>query len=358
MENNKSGKTKYILSILFLVVLIVATFVVITIKYDVTELLKLIKQSKLRWLGLGVVMIFVYIYFEGLAMRRLFKSMSLNVSRTKNFAYSAIDYYFCAVTPSASGGQPMVAYYMAKDKIGIEKSSLVLLVNTALFKIVLIVLSLISLIFCHDIVFDSVILTVLFFVGIIINVFLITLCFLVAFKRSWVEAAGAWLIKLLFKMRIVKKPIKWLRAFGKKMDEYEVGAKHIKAHKKDAFLALMDNFIQRIAFFSIAFFVYLAFKYAYPEVSGFGFMDLFGIQVLVALSVDSLPLPGGAGISEYLYVIMFGAIYGINGNTDLVGSAMLLTRAVNFYIPLIVTGTITIIKQAILIKNGQKRIDG
>ena len=139
-----------------------------------------------------------------------------------------------------------------------------------------------------------------------------------------------------------------------KMDEYEAGAKLIKQNPNQFVIALLYNFIQRIAFFSISFFVYISFFKSYPEIKGFSYFDLVAIQVLVALCVDSLPLPGGVGISEYLYIILLGTVYQRNG-VDILGSAMILTRVFNFYIPLIVTGIIVVIKQILELRKIGKR---
>ena len=129
------------------------------------------------------------------------------------------------------------------------------------------------------------------------------------------------------------------------MDDYEQGAKLLATHKSKVGLALLFNYIQRTALFSIAYLVYLAFQKNYPELIGFNYFDLLAIQTIIALSVDSLPLPGGMGISEILYVSIFGIVYsGIAGVESgvLVASAMLLTRAVAFYLPLVITAIISI----------------
>lgn len=341
VEKRKSKK-KYILSIVFLVLLIIITFVVIFLNYDINELFSIIQEVNFLWLIPAILMIFVYIHYEGLAMRQIFKTMEIQTTRRANFMYSAIDYYFCAVTPSASGGQPMVAYYMTKDGISLSAVSLTLLINTALFKIVLIILSLVSVIFCWSLIFEFPIMIALFVIGIVINLFIISLCFLAAFKRKWIQAIGMRLILWCNRHKFIKKKISWTRKFINKMDEYEAGANLIFKHKFHFTKAFIYNLIQRIAFFSISYFVYLAFKDSF-EIPDFSFIALFAIQVCIALCVDSLPLPGGVGISEYLYILLFGLIYCV-GELDLVGSAMLLTRAVSFYIPLIVTFALVIIK--------------
>lgn len=358
-NENKSGKKKYILSILFLVLMIVVTFYVIFKNYDIKELLEVFKQANYIFILIGIVFVFIYIFFEGMATKILLKSVGYKSSIGDNFVYAAVDYYFCAVTPSATGGQPMSAYYMACDDIPVESSSLILMINTAFFKIVFLVLSLISICFCHSILKGQVLLTVLVIIGALINIFIIVFLFLCTFKNTWVESFGKRLIIWLYKIKLIKRPYKVMRKFNLKMQNYKEQAILLKKNKKEFMLALLCNFIQRISMFCVAYFVYLSLLVAYPEILGHTFIELFAIQVLIGLSVDSLPLPGGMGISEYLYLITYGLIYNftINGvETSLVPSAMLLTRIVSFYIPLIVTSIIVILKYiTVLIKKHKKQ---
>lgn len=349
-----SKKKKYQWSILFLLFLIIITLVTIFIKYDINEIFSIIQEVNYIWLFPAFIMILLYIYFEGVAMRQIFKTMEIHTTRRANFLYSAIDYYFCAVTPSASGGQPMVAYYMSKDGLNLSHISLTLLMNTALFKIVLLVLSILCVILRPNLVFDFPIMIVLFFVGLLINVFLIAICFLASFKRNWIEAIGVRLIVFLNRHKIVKNKMKVLKKFIRLMDTYEAGAKLIFKHKFHFLKALVYNLIQRVSFFSISYFVYLAFKKNFL-IADLGYIDLFAIQVLIALSVDSLPLPGGVGISEYLYVILFGLVYCV-GEVNIVGSAMLLTRVVNFYIPLLFTFALVIFKHIYMLKKRSRGV--
>ena len=102
IEKSRKNK-KYQWSILFLFLLIIITFSVIFLKYDIREIFECIQEVNYLWLGLGILMIFLYIYFEGVAMRQIFKTMEIQTTRRSNFMYSAIDYYFCAVTPSEIG---------------------------------------------------------------------------------------------------------------------------------------------------------------------------------------------------------------------------------------------------------------
>ena len=56
------------------------------------------------------------------------------------FLYSFVGFFFSCITPSATGGQPAQIYYMKKDKLSIPVSTLVLMIVTITYKLVLVVL--------------------------------------------------------------------------------------------------------------------------------------------------------------------------------------------------------------------------
>ena len=176
---------------------------------------------------------------------------------------------------------------MKKDKIPLTKTTIVLLINTALFKIVLMTLSIVALIACPEYVGSRPLIIVLFILGFAINIFLVVMCFLGAFNRKGVEKLGNWLIIKLRQLRIVKKPLGARRTLRVKMDEYQEGGRLILKHKGLMTLALGANFIQRISMFAMSFCVYLAFipvlKAANPDFIPLGFINLFAIQVIIAL---------------------------------------------------------------------------
>lgn len=353
-KKKKSGLTKYIISFVFLIVLVAITFFVIFRKYEFNDLIAVIRGVDPKYFLLALLMILIYIFFESCATKTILYTLDDKSSFFHNLEYSCIDYYFCAITPSASGGQPMVLYYMSKDKTSIAHGSQTLLINTALFKIVLVLLSIIAMIVCRSIITTNILLLILLIVGFVINLAIITLCFLASFKTEWIDRTGKKLIIMLSHIGIIKRTLYWIRKFDSKMEEYANGATLLKQHKFTFFLSFLFNLIQRIALFSTAYFIYLAFVELYPALAGYNYFYLCSIQVIIAMSVDSLPLPGGMGISEYLYSATFDTIY-LTVSEELVASAMLLTRAVSFYIPLLLTAFVVILKQVRIIVKDRKR---
>mgnify|MGYP002623717543 CR=1 FL=1 len=349
----KRKNLKYVLSILFLIALVVTTIILLATRYNFGEMMEIVGSLNYWFLILGVAMIFIYILFEAIAMKILLKTINLNESLWHNVEYSAIDYFFCAVTPSATGGQPMVMYYMKKDGVPIAETTIILLMNTALFKIVLMILSIVALIAYPGYILATPLIAILFFLGFAFNLFIVIMCFLGAFKRRAVQNLMEKIIRLLHKMKIVKNLDLVLALVEEKMNDYEKAANLIKAHKGKFFLAFLANLIQRMAMFSMTYCVYLSFLRPYPDLVGHGYFEMMAIQVIIALSVDSLPFPGGVGISELLYIQLYEIIY----ETEImVGSVLIVTRALSFYIPLLVTMLIFIYKHiSTMVKSSRKK---
>ena len=63
----------------------------------------------------------LYIGLEGVNFRIIGRALCQQFGYIKSFCYACIDIYFCGITPSATGGQPVLAYYMSKDDVSISK---------------------------------------------------------------------------------------------------------------------------------------------------------------------------------------------------------------------------------------------
>ena len=108
----------------------------------------------------------------------------------------------------------------------------------------------------------------------------------------------------------------------------------MSSHKKVVILNFCLTFVQRLLLFSVAYVVYRALGFNY-----YNYFDLLLIQVIVQISIEALPLPGGVGLSEgmlhNLFTIMFAS--------KLADVGMLFTRTFSFYIPLTISGIVILI---------------
>ena len=65
------------------------------------------------------------------------------------------------------------------------------------------------------------------------------------------------------------------------------------------------------------------------------------LQAMISVAVDMLPLPGGMGISETLFLSIFEPIFGV----ELVLPGMIVCRGISYYTQLVISGVMTGVAQ-------------
>lgn len=277
-------------------------------------------------------------------MKEILKTLKIKIPLKKGIFYSLVEFYFSGITPSSTGGQPVQLYYMTKDKIPVRKSYITLLLNTIYFKLVLLILGILALILKPQYIFNySGIYQIFFVLGFIVDIVMIIFCYMLIFKQKYIKGIINWVIKLSDKTKILKSKTEKLD-INELLRDYKEELKCLKNKKSSIIKAFILTFIQRLTLFSVAYIIYRSLGF-----NSFTYLDLLMIQVCVGVASESLPLPGGTGLSEKTLQTIFITIFGVT-SADL---GMLLTRTFSFYIPLIVSGLI--ILAVVIIKKHQKQ---
>ena len=119
------------------------------------------------------------------------------------------------------------------------------------------------------------------------------------------------------------------------MKIYRETASYLKDHKMVIFNVIVITFIQRIALFLVTYMVYLAFG-----MSGRGIWEVVFLQAAISISVDMLPLPGGMGISESLFMKIFAPVF-----LSVTLPAMVVSRGLGYYSQLLISALFTAVAQ-------------
>lgn len=324
---------KYIINAIVLIVLIVGTAYFILRDQNMDELFMYIRQAKKRWLIIGLMFVLVFISFESIIIHYLMKSLSYSIRFIHCLKYSFIGFFVSAITPSATGGQPAQLYFMGGDGVSVAVSSLVLMVVTIAYKAVLLFLAGIMFISEYSFVMAHIsnIIVILVF-GIVVNIFMIAFLMIVIFKQSFAKKIVGNTILFLGKHRIIKNHQKLLKRLLIAIEKYEKGAEYLKTHKLVFFNVFVITMVQRIALFAVTYAVYKAFG-----LSGCSFFEIVTLQLIISLAVDNLPLPGGLGASEGIFMVFFEEIF----TTQFITAGLLLSRGLSYYAVIILGGVVT-----------------
>ena len=338
---------KYLISVAVLVVVICLTMYMLLKDFDVSKIVTTILGINPVYIALCVLMVIMYSLFEGIGLKVVLKTFGTKISYLKGFVYGNVDLYFSLITPSSTGGQPVMAYYMAKDSIPVTQSTMAILLNTLNFKAVLLTLATLVLIFMPDLVFGSgTAVIVLFFVGYGMQVLMSAACFMAMFSQKIVRKISFAFIRLFGRIKILKDPEKTVVSFGKSLDDYAQCADFIRGSRSIVPKVYIVNLIQRLFLFTIGYLVYVSFGQ-----SSLNYFEVVGIQAAIATAANFLPIPGAAGVTELVFMLLYASIY---PDDELLVSALLLTRIFDYYFSVLMSGAVSLANHLSVTKRKKK----
>ena len=148
---------------------------------------------------------------------------------------------------------------------------------------------------------------------------------------KWLMVKG---MKLLEHFRFLKPRKSRLEKLENSMDQYHATAAFWAGHKLVILKVFLITFVQRIILFTVTYWVYRSLGF-----HEYGIVTLTILQSVISVSVDMLPLPGGMGISEQLFLRIFLPIFG----SQLLLPGMILSRGLGYYTELFISAIFTIV---------------
>lgn len=322
--NMKKTIRKQLGSLLFSLFLLTVTLFLLLRNGEAERLLPALEAADPAPLAAGFCSMLLFISCEAFAIMVLLRSFSYRASFLKCLKYSFIGFYFCSITPGASGGQPAQVYYMSRDGYDPGPSALSILIVTASYQADILLAGILTLVFRWELVtlqLGAVRYFVLF--GACINLLLLALLTGAAFRPRKVRGLLASCIRLLGRVKWIKDPDRTLRDAENQMEEYRKGAEHLRKNPRILFTVLFAILLQIFSRLSVTYAVYRAFG-----LRGYSWLDIVALQAMLALAVESIPLPGAVGAAEAGFLAVNRAVFG----ADRLVPAMLLSRGTSFYV--------------------------
>ena len=330
------SRKKIIFNGVFLAVVFALTVYGVFHGEDLSSMMDAIHRADKRWLVPGIALVAFFIWGESIIIWYMMRSSGICLKKRTCFLFSSVGFFFSCITPSASGGQPMQIYYMKKEKISIPVSTVILMIVTITYKLVLVVIGVGIAIFGREFLHKYLegILPV-FYLGLALNIFCVTFMTILVFHPLLAKAILVKGMKLLERLHLMKKKEGRLKKLEDSMDTYRNTAAYLKNNPFVIVKVIGITFIQRMALFAVTWFVYQAFG-----LHGTGFWEILFLQAVISVSVDMLPLPGGMGISETLFLNIFSPVFG-----GLLLPGMVLSRGLGYYGELLISAVFTVVAQ-------------
>lgn len=333
-----------------LLALLALTLTFLLRNQDMTQIFRIIKGCDPFYIAMALIMMVFYVYVGGYEVYMFIKKRGYKMSVFKCFKYGFTEVFFSSITPSSTGGQPMMAITMRNEGYPITETTPALLAVTGLYKTGLMLLGIIAAIFFGDEIFamtDDRWVIALFCFGFLANIVIIVFVCLFLFSNRCIWYIFKIVLNAGSKLRIIKNREKTESFFKNKKAEYIICANYMKEDPAVLFKVFVLTLLQRLAFASVGAFVYKA-----VGMNDVSFMYIVSIQIIVAIAVELMPLPGAVGVSETVFLSFYLTIY---KTPELLNAGLLLTRGINFYLLFIASAVFVnicyIIKVAKSLKN-------
>lgn len=345
MTIKKKSNLKMLRNLLFFLLLIGLTYFFIFKDQDMSELINTIKSVNPVYILIALLLMFTVYLSESYNIKCILKALGeKNISIFKALKFTFICFLFSALTPAASGGQPVEIYYMNKEGISTPSATMAMMLQLCGVQISVLLVGIFCVIINPSILSGGMVW--LFILGVVLNSIVLAFMFVGIFSKKITKKLVNLAIKILKLVR-VKNIDKKKKKIEEGLSQYNESAVFIKTHKIEFFKSIVRVFIQVLISHSIPFFVYKAFG-----LNGYGYLELLSAQAVLYIMVCSIPLPGSIGVSETVFLKLFGGIFG-----ELVlSSAMLINRFVSFYFFVLVS-TIVVVINAIKTKDVKSKID-
>lgn len=316
---------------LLFLLLLGATFLILLKDQNPAQLRAALSQASLPWLLPGIGCMVVFFLCEAKNIQTGLALFSSPASYRQCVKYAITGFFFSSVTPSASGGQPMQLFAMHRDGHAPAPGAMALLAEFLSFQMAAVTLACVGFaLHWRTLLGVQEKLWLFFVIGASLNL-LIALGLLCAVcSRRLIPSLWKGLMALARRF-FPRRADGWNNWGVKQWEELTLCLDACQTHKKQLAKLFATSLVQLVAYHSVPFWVYLSFG-----LSGHSFPAVVGMQAVLFLSVSSLPLPGAVGLSEGGFLLLYQALF----PATVLSGAMILSRAVSFYLFLAASGII------------------
>lgn len=234
---------------------------------------------------------------------------------------------------------------MRKDDIPVAISTIVLAIVTVTYKLVLVMIGVVVLTLRPAAVMvylepvESIV-----YIGLALNVVFISVLLLMIFSPRLVRNCAQKGMHLLNRIRPFRHPEKQAERLERIMGQYTGAAAFYRTHQHVIARVFLVTLAQRLVLFLVTWLIYCSFG-----LHGESMARIVTLQAMISVAADMLPLPGGMGVSETMFLSIFLPIFG----EDLLLPGMVLSRGISYYSQLIISAVMTLAASFII--KGKKR---
>ncbi|MEG0978343.1 MAG: lysylphosphatidylglycerol synthase transmembrane domain-containing protein [Bacilli bacterium] len=280
----------------------------------------------------------------------------------QGLANNCVGVFYNAVTPSATGGQIMQAYTFKKQGIPISNATSCLVMNFIVYQFVVVCFGIFAFAFSFNTIMGinaiemtiggaaiSIPMWLFVTLGFSLETFVILLIFVMSYSKWFHNFILNQGVDLFAKMHIVKKPDETRRRLAVQVESFKIELKSLFTNPVFLLVIVLLTAFSFCIKYITPYFLNIAVlhgtQYA-PTDYTYDWAQTLSLASFHKMVTELIPIPGGAGVSEWFYYVLFSKGYSpkiIEGGDAalFVNSAQILWRSITFYVPLVIAGLVT-----------------
>lgn len=329
------NKKKIIRNVILVVAILILLIILLINIGDIKSIWSVIKDANWWFILLAVGLLLIYAISYQASLMILTKHRYKEIKFIDNFTISGSEFFFNAITPFSSGGQPFQAYALKRKKMKLSDSTSLLLINFIAYQVCLNIISIVFLCIYFGRARDEISSYIWFLiVGFIINV----LVMIIIISIGTIKPVGRLFIKifdLICKIKPLRKLSNKRDNFIEYIDNVQIAFKEISKNIKIWICVLLTKIISFGIYYAIPFVALYAIGVS------ISFSDLPYVMALTAFTLTIaiwVPTPGGSGGVEAAFHLLFSPLileYGFSDSKNYTLAMMLIWRMITYYLLII-----------------------
>lgn len=280
-------------------------------------------KISIKWICLAVFVHLLNILIDSLIIYLFVKHTTPEMTFGKALIAGMTGQFFCAVTPSASGGQPMQILVMSRMGIKGANATSALIQKFLVWQFTLAAYCIIAVVarFSFFSQFLNPAMWVFSIIGFSAQVGMIIVLLLASYCKAVTKKVVGGVLKLLAKFHIIKDLEKKQTGIFETLDSFHENNKELNKNKKLLIKVYSLTAVQMTAYFLVPYCIGRSFGI------DFSIFDMLCAEAYVQMISSLVPLPGGSGAAEYCFSVFFGTYF----TAETIKTAILLWRTITYY---------------------------
>ena len=257
------------------------------------------------------------------------KSIEPTIFAKDSFFCAFVGQFFSAITPSASGGQPVQIYVMAKKKISVGSTTAALVQKFLVYQISVVIYTLAATFFRLDYILHlSKFASYTLALGIFSQVLVAFGIIIVSVNQNFTQKIVTKSLEVLAKFKIVKNLDEKIDKVSKQLKVFHSSNKNLCKKRGLLVKTHLLTMAQLSAAFLVPYCIYRSFYF-----SGRPPLEMLTAQTFINAASSLVPIPGGSGAAEAASAIFLAPFF----SKKYIKIAIAFVRLVNYYFVILAT---------------------